>query len=167
MLSEAIRLRAVEMAVARALHVLAVVIWIGGVSMVTVVILPAIRRGEFGSDWLGAFQAVEHRFVWVARTALIVVGLSGLYLVAVGDLWDRFLTFDLWWMHAMVCLWLLFAIILFIGEPFIVRDRFARWASREPERAFARIHRAHWILLGLSLITIFGVVTGVQGWPAW
>lgn len=155
------------MAVARALHVLAVVIWIGGVSMVTIVILPAIRRGEFGSDWLRAFKAVEHRFIWFARAAVIVVGLSGLYMVAQGDLWTRFLTLDLWWMHAMVCLWLLFAIVLFIAEPFVLHNRFERWASREPERAFARLHRAHWVLLGLSLITIFGVVTGVQGWSLW
>lgn len=155
------------MAVARALHVLAVVIWIGGVSMVTIVILPAIRRGEFGSDWLRAFKAVEHRFIWFARAAVIVVGLSGLYMVAQGDLWARFLTLDLWWMHAMVCLWLLFAIVLFIAEPFVLHNRFERWASREPERAFARLHRAHWVLLGLSLITIFGVVTGVQGWSLW
>jgi uncharacterized membrane protein len=155
------------MAMARALHVLAVVVWIGGVSMVTTVILPAIRRGEFGADWLGAFRAVERRFIWLARAAVIVVGLSGLYMVARGDLWAQFLTLDLWWMHAMVCLWLLFAIVLFIGEPFVLHNRFERWAGNEPERAFARLQGAHWILLGLSLITIFGAVAGVHGWSFW
>jgi len=40
---------------ARALHVLAVVIWIGGVAMVTTVILPAVRRGDLGADGLKAF----------------------------------------------------------------------------------------------------------------
>ena len=38
-----------DIAVARALHVLAVVIWIGGVSMATTVMLPAIRRGDLGA----------------------------------------------------------------------------------------------------------------------
>jgi hypothetical protein len=33
-----------DLAVARALHVAAIVIWIGGVAMVTTVLLPAIRR---------------------------------------------------------------------------------------------------------------------------
>ena len=37
-------------AIARALPVLAVVILIGGVSMATSVVLPAIRRGEIGND---------------------------------------------------------------------------------------------------------------------
>jgi uncharacterized membrane protein YgdD (TMEM256/DUF423 family) len=33
------------------------------------------------------------------------------------DLWDRFQTATFWWMHAMVCLWLLFAfILLFSGS---------------------------------------------------
>src|SRR5262249_17393224 len=43
--------------VARALHVLGVVVWIGGVAMVTTVLLPAIRRGALGADRLTAFQA--------------------------------------------------------------------------------------------------------------
>jgi uncharacterized membrane protein len=60
--------------VARALHVLFVVIWIGGVFMVTAVILPAIRRGDLGPDRLRAFQAIEHRFVWFARLSVIFVG---------------------------------------------------------------------------------------------
>ena len=45
-----------DVVIARALHVLAVVIWIGGVSMVTTVALPAIRRGDLGGDWLQALE---------------------------------------------------------------------------------------------------------------
>jgi hypothetical protein len=88
---------------ARALHVLAVVIWIGGVSMATTVALPAIRRGDLGQNRLLAFQAIERRFVWQARTAVIVVGLTGFYMTWRLDLWERFRTGTFWWMHAMVC----------------------------------------------------------------
>jgi uncharacterized membrane protein len=153
--------------VARALHVLAVVIWIGGVAMVTAVVLPAIRSGDFGRDRMRAFHAVESRFVWIARGAVIVVGASGFYMVAEGDLWDRFRTAEFWWMHAMVGLWLLFAVILFIAEPLVLHKRFESRAAQEPERTFARLQRAHWVLLCLSLITIFGAVAGSQGWPVW
>ena len=79
-----------DVIVARALHVLAVVIWIGGVSMATTVALPAVRRGDLGEDRLKAFQAIEHRFVWQARSAIIVVGLSGFYMIWRLGLWDRF-----------------------------------------------------------------------------
>jgi len=149
---------------ARALHVLFVVIWIGGVAMATTVVLPALRRGDLGSDRLRAFQAFEHRFIWQARTAAIVVVLSGLYMIWRLDLWDRFRSASFWWMHAMVCLWLLFAFILFIAEPFILHRNLPRWAATMPDVVFARLHRVHWLLLTLSVITILGAVAGSQGW---
>ncbi|HWG68868.1 MAG TPA: hypothetical protein VN692_05550 [Steroidobacteraceae bacterium] len=152
------------LALARALHVLAVVIWIGGVTMATTVALPAIRRGDLGSDRLKAFQAIEHRFAWQARTAVLIVGLTGLYMVWQLDLWSRFRTASFWWMHAMVCLWLLFAFVLFIAEPFILRRRFSRWAEAHPDGAFAWLHRGHWVLLLLSYATILGAVAGSHGW---
>lgn len=149
---------------ARALHVLAVVIWIGGVSMATTVALPSVRRGDLGPDRLRAFRAIEHRFAWQARTAIIVVGLTGFYMTWRLDLWDRFRTAAFWWMHAMVCLWLLFAFVLFIAEPFILHRRFHRLAAARPEIAFAWLHRAHWMLLALSVATILAAVAGSQGW---
>ena len=149
---------------ARALHVLAVVIWIGGVSMVTTVVLPAIRRGELGGDWLRAWNAIEHRFAMLARIAVIFVGLTGFYMAARLDLWDRFMSAQFWWMHAMLGVWLVFAAILFVAEPFIVARRFNIWASEAPQDAFKWLHRGHWVLLALSMITVFGAVAGAQGW---
>jgi hypothetical protein len=67
-------------------------------------------------------------------------------------------------MHAMVCLWLLFAFVLFVGEPLIVARYFNGWARRRPDAAFAWLHRIHGALLVLSLITVFGAVAGSQGW---
>ena len=64
----------------------------------------------------------------------------------------------------MVCLWLLFTAILFIAEPFILHRHFRRWATARPEVTFAWLHRAHWLLLALSVVTILGAVTGSQGW---
>jgi uncharacterized membrane protein len=149
---------------ARALHVLAVVIWIGGVSMATTVALPAVRRGDLGPDRLQAFQAIERRFVWQARTAVIIVGLTGFYMTWRLDLWDRFRTAEFWWMHAMVCLWLLFAFALFVAEPLILHRHLRRWTAARPEVAFAWLHRAHRALLAVSVVTILGAVAGSQGW---
>ncbi|MGH7048526.1 MAG: hypothetical protein ACREE2_19290 [Stellaceae bacterium] len=153
-----------DVIVARALHVLAVVIWIGGVSMATTAVLPAVRRGELGPDRLQRFQAIERRFVWQARVAILLVGLTGLYMVWRLDLWDRFSFATFWWMHAMVAVWLLFAFILFVAEPFLMDRRFARWANARPDAAFGWLQRAHWLLLSLSLVTIFGAVAGSEGW---
>jgi len=153
-----------DVIIARALHVLGVVVWIGGVSMVTTVVLPAIRRGDLGEDRLRAFQTFEHRFVWQARAAVLLVGLTGFYMSWRLELWDRFRESGFWWMHAMVCLWLLFAFVLFVGEPLIVARYFSGWARTRPDTAFAWLHRVHGALLVLSLITVFGAVAGSQGW---
>jgi uncharacterized membrane protein len=151
-----------DVVIARALHVLFVVIWIGGVSMATTVALPAVRRGDLGENRLLAFQAIEDRFAWQARMAIVVVGLTGVYIIWRLDLWGRFRTASFWWMHAMIFLWLLFAFVLFIAEPFILHRHFRHWATARPEAAFARLHRAHWLLLALSVVTILGAVAGSQ-----
>ena len=149
---------------ARALHILAVVIWIGGVSMATTVVLTAVRRGDLGQNRLQVFQAIERRFVWQARTAVIVVGLTGFYMTWRLDLWERFRTGTFWWMHAMVSVWLLFAFVLFVAEPFILHRHFPRWATARPDVAFTWLHRAHYVLLTLSVLTIVGAVAGSHGW---
>jgi len=153
-----------DIALARVLHVLAVVLWIGGVSMATTVALPAVRRGAFGPDRLRVFEAFEGRFVWQARGAVILAGLTGFYMVERLDLWDRFADIRFWWMHAMVCVWTLFAFLLFIGEPFILHRIFPKWVARNPEQAFSFLHRVHVVLLVLSYVTIFGAVAGSHGW---
>lgn len=153
-----------DVIIARALHVLAIVVWIGGVSMATTMVLPGVRRGDLGPNRLRVFRAVEHRFVWQARAALLVVGLSGLYMCWRLDLWARFGQARFWWMHAMIGVWTLFALLLVVGEPLVLHRKFPDWAASHPQRAFAWLHRAHWLLLALSLATILGAVAGSQGW---
>ena len=148
---------------ARALHVIAVVVWIGGVALITAVALPAIRRGDLGPDRLRAFQAIERRFSRIAKIAVLVAGASGLYMAWAADLWARFRDPALWWMHAMVGLWLVFALILFVAEPLIAHRRFDAWAAARPEAAFAWLQRGHWLLLAAALVTIFGAVAGSHG----
>jgi uncharacterized membrane protein len=149
---------------ARVLHVLAVVVWIGGVSIVTTALLPAVRRSEFGADWLAAFQAIERRFAWQARVAIVIVGLTGLYMIVQADMWDRFRSAEYWWMHAMVCIWAIFAIGLFLVEPLFLDRRLRRCANERQETVFAQLAAVHRVLLTLSLITIFGAVAGSHGW---
>jgi uncharacterized membrane protein len=148
---------------ARALHVLGVVVWIGGVAMVTMVLLPAVRRGDLGPNRLQVFQAIERRFASHARLATIVVGLTGFYMTQRLELWGRFRSGGFWWMHAMVCLWLLFTVVLFVAEPLVLHRWFHARATEAPDTGFALLHRAHWLLLVLSVITILGAVAGSQG----
>ena len=153
-----------DLTLARVLHILGIVVWIGGVSMATTVALPAVRRGALGTDRLAAFQAFEKRFVWQARAAVLLVGLSGLYMIDRLNLWGRFAEGRFWWMHAMIVTWSLFFLVLFIGEPLVLHRFFPPWARRDPERAFAALHRVHVLLLMLAMVTIVGAMAGSHGW---
>jgi uncharacterized membrane protein len=110
-----------DLAIARAIHVLAVVVWIGGLAMVTTVILPMVRRAQTPAQGQGLLDTVEQRFIWQARIATLLVAASGFYMVERLDLWDRFRSIEFWWMHAMVLIWLIFTFVLFIGEPLAAR----------------------------------------------
>jgi len=149
---------------ARVLHVLGVIVWIGGVWMATTVALPAVRRGALGADRIAAFEAIERRFVWHARTAVLVVGLSGFYMIERLHLWSRFADGRLWWMHAMVFVWSLFFLLLFVIEPLVLHRYFPAWARRDPARAFAVLHQVHIVLLILAMVTVFGAMAGSHGW---
>ena len=152
-----------DFAIARAIHVLAVVVWIGGVAMVTTVVLPVVRRVGGPAERLSLFEAVERRFIWQARIATLLVAASGFYMAARLDLWSRFRSLDFWWMHAMVGLWLVFTLILFIGEPLILHRRMQRRALSAPDSTLAALHWLHWVLLGLSVVTVLAAVAGNSG----
>lgn len=156
-----------DIAIARALHVLAIVHWIGGVAMVTWVILPAVARLPDPARRLDLFETIEGRFGGQARWSVSVAGLTGLYLTHRLDAWDRFLDPAYWWMHAMLALWAVFTVILFVAEPLLLHDWFHREAHRAPERVMRRAQHAHQVLLTLALVTIGGAVLGAHGGLPW
>jgi uncharacterized membrane protein len=152
-----------DLAVARAIHVLAVVLWIGGVAMVTTVLLPAVQRLKVPGERFEFFEAVERRFAWQARGTTVLVGISGFYMIDRLDLWDRFHAVAYWWMHAMVCVWLLFTAMLFVAEPLFLHRWLQVRAKTAPQSTFTLIERLHWALLILSAITVLGAVAGSHG----
>jgi uncharacterized membrane protein len=153
-----------DVALARAIHVIAVVFWIGGVAMVTTVLLPEVRRFKSPKERLAFFESVEQRFSRQARLSTLITGLSGFYIMYRFNLWGRFESASFWWLHGMVCVWLLFTLMLFVLEPLFLHRWFHARADVAPGAAFRLIQGLHWLLLGLSIITIFGAVAGSHGY---
>ena len=148
----------------RVLHVLGVVLWIGGVAMVTTVLLPAARRFKAPAERVAFFESVERGFAAQSRLTTLITGASGFYLVHRFDLWGRFALVEYWWMHAMVAVWALFTLVLFALEPLFLHRWFIRRAQREPESTFLMVVRFHRVLLVLSLVTVAGAVAGSHGY---
>jgi uncharacterized membrane protein len=149
---------------ARVIHVIAVVLWIGGVAMVTTVIIPAVKKLKSKEDQIKTFEEIEGRFAIQAKITTLLTGITGFYMLYVLDGWDRYFDYRFWWVHAMTLVWILFSLILYVLEPLVLHKLFKQYADKNPEKTFAFMHRAHWILLILSLLTTAGAVAGSHGW---
>jgi uncharacterized membrane protein len=147
---------------ARALHVLAVVLWIGGVAMVTTVLLPAVRNAA-AEDRMALFSRLEARFARQSRATTLLAGATGFYLVHTLDLWHRFAELRYWWMGAMVLVWAVFTLMLFVLEPLILHRWLEQRAMRDPDGTLRLVTSLHWVLLALSVITVIGAVAGAHG----
>lgn len=66
-------------------------------------------------------------------------------------------------MHGMVVVWTLFALMLYVLEPFVLPRVFARLAERDPVALMTRVQRLHRVLLGVSLLVVLGAVAGSHG----
>jgi uncharacterized membrane protein len=152
-----------DVAIARALHVFAIVFWIGGVAFVTTVLFPAVRRFEEPKDRLAFFHSIERLFAWQARLTTLVTGATGLYMVMRLEVWSRFSLASYWWMHAMVFVWLIFTVMLFVAEPLVLHRWLDARAKIDPEATFRLVERLHVFLLALSAVTILGAVAGSHG----
>jgi uncharacterized membrane protein len=152
-----------DFALARAVHVLALVHWIGGVAAVTTVVLPRARALPDAKDAVAAFEAFERRFAQQVRISILLVGLSGGYMLMKLDAWDRFQYVSFWWMYLMVAVWVLFALMVYVLEPLVIHRLFHDFALRQKHRAFALITGVHVIALFVAALTILAGVLGAHG----
>jgi uncharacterized membrane protein len=152
-----------DIAIALALHVLAVVLWIGGVAMVTTVLMPAVERFKAPAERVAFFEQVERRFARQSRATTLIAGGSGFYLLHRTGLEALLWTLQGWWLGAMILVWLIFSLMLFVLEPLVLHRWLQERAARDPERAFFLIRRLHWVLLALSVVTVVGAAAGSHG----
>lgn len=151
-----------DITLARALHVFAVIHWIGGLAFVTLIVLPLARVRSTAGEGLELFATVEQRFAAQVRISIPLVGATGLWMTYRLDIWDRFLDPAYWWMTAMLGLWLFFMLMVFVLEP-LLHDRIETNARRDPASALRHISHLHIFLLLLAAITVLGAVTGAHG----
>ena len=149
---------------ARVVHVLAVVLWIGGVAMVTTVIIPAVKKMKSKEDQIKTFEQIESKFAIQAKVTTLLTGITGFYMLYELNAWDRYFDYRFWWIHAMTLVWIIFTLVLYVLEPLILHKLFEKYAHINPEKTFKIIHKAHWVLLILSLVTTAGAVAGSHGW---
>jgi uncharacterized membrane protein len=148
--------------VARAVHVAAVVHWIGGVLFVTLVVLPGVRELDPARQ-ASVFARIEGRFALQARVSTLVAGASGFYMLHELSLWSSLADARFWWLGAMIGLWLLFTVVLFVAEPLVLHAWFDERAARDPAGTIRIALVAHRVLSAASVLTVLGAVAGAHG----
>jgi hypothetical protein len=133
--------------VALIIHVISIIVWIGGVAFVTMVTFPMIQRGSSSLEQVMMFQGTEHRFGKIAKTMVILAGLSGLYLIKV-----KGMSFGVWF---MIILWAVYASLLFGLEKMIFKKLFGKPSEQiDTKKIFALLQGFHWIVLTLSFLAV-------------
>lgn len=147
-----------DLRIAIAIHVISVVWWIGGLAMVTTVFLPGLRRGLHPEPGV-ALEYIERHFAPQARVAVFLVGITGFYMVTRLHAWHWFQLSHFWWLDAMLGYWMLFALMLFVLEPFGLHRWMKRAAAADGTR-LRRMQRVHALMLSLGLLIIVGAMMG-------
>jgi len=62
--------------IAKITHILAVVLWIGGVGFVTMVLIPALRKTQSAEKRLHLFETLEGKFSFQAKFTTLLAGLA-------------------------------------------------------------------------------------------
>jgi putative copper export protein len=150
------------LAIARAVHVVAIVHWIGGLLFVTFVVLPSLLETE-AQRRLMLFDALERRFAAQARVSTLFAGLSGFYMLDSYQLWGRVADPRFWWLDAMIGLWAIFTAMLFVAEPLFLHAWFNARARRDPDGAFRMVLRGHRVLSLVAVVTVLCAVGGAHG----
>ncbi len=146
-----------------AIHVTTVVLWIGGVSFVTIIIFPMLLGMEDSFEKVLLFQRMENRFAWQARIYAWTAGITGGLLLYLTGEYRELFTMNALGPTVMLIVWLLYTIVLTF-EKKIFGVLFSQPGKLDSAKIFARLNAFHWIILGLSLLAVFiGVWTGHGG----
>lgn len=142
------------------LHILAAVAWIGGMIFLSLVLVPVLKRDGMFAQHIALFRAIAYRFRAVVWSSVIVLLVTGLFLVgqrniALGNVasWPRILVLKLSLVLLLLCVTLLHD---WVVGPRVVRVMTVPAEARTPfDQALAR--SSSW-LPRLSLLLALGLL---------
>ena len=145
------------------IHLLTVIIWIGGLGFITIIVLPMLIKWDDPLQKALTFQSIEHRFAPIARVYNVITGVTGFVMVYLTGWHKLYLTTKGIPLLIMTLIWFLWFVMLFGLEPLVVKKMLDRMANSgvkmEIETIFARMNRMHWVLMMLSLAaSIAGII---------
>lgn len=145
-----------------AIHVLSIVLWIGGVAFVTMIVFPMIMRMENSLEKVLFFQGVEHRFAKIAKTSVAIAGITGIWLLYITGEWRILFTWTGIGPTLMLIVWTLYVLIL-LFEARLFKAIFRGEAQHDTSKIFFRLTVFHWFILVISLLAVAVGVWAAHG----
>ncbi len=135
------------------IHVICVIIWIGGVAFVTTVIFPMMYKTEGSLEKALLFQRVEHRFAGMVRWLIALVGVTGFWILSTKYGFTILLQRRGLGIVIMIAVWALYTTVL-LSERRIFGRIFADPEKIDMDRALRMINVMHWVLLTISFSAV-------------
>jgi uncharacterized membrane protein len=139
------------------IHVICVIIWIGGVAFVTTVIFPMMYRTEGSLEKALLFQGVEHRFSGMVKWLIALVGATGFWMLSVKYGFAVLGQARGLGIVIMIFAWGIYTTVL-ISERKIFGRIFADPEKIDMNKALRMINVMHWVLLVISFSAVAGGV---------
>lgn len=137
------------------IHLLTVILWIGGLAFVTGIVLPMAIKTPDPLQKVLTFQRVEHRFAPIAKWYNIITGISGFVMVYLMGWHKLYFTKAGIPLTFMTGIWLFWFIMLVGLEPIVIRKMLEKMA-REGDKMdidgiFRKVKKLHWFMVAISL----------------
>ena len=101
-----------EISLAYWLHMLATVVWIGGLATLTILVIPAARRSLEPKAFAGLLERVHKRLDPIGWLCLMLLGATGLFQMSVNPNYKGFLTISNRWAVAILTKHIVFLVMI-------------------------------------------------------
>lgn len=137
------------------IHLLTVILWIGGLVFVTGIVLPMVIKTPDALQKVLTFQRVEHRFAPLAKWYNIITGISGFVMVWQMGWHKLYFTREGLALTFMTGVWVFWFVMLVGLEPIVIRKMLEKMA-RESDKMdidgiFNKVKKLHWFMVAISL----------------
>jgi len=139
-------------------HLLAVILWIGGLAFVTAIVLPMAIKTPDALQKVLTFQRVEHRFAPLAKWFNIITGISGFVMVWLMGWHELYFTKAGLALTFMTAVWVFWFVMLVGLEPIVIRKMLEKMV-REGDKMdidgiFRKVKTLHWLMVAISLAAV-------------
>lgn len=139
-------------------HILATVIWIGGLLMTMLLVYPAVRRVLQEQPALyRLLSRLRTRFYSISNLCLVTLIVTGLFQMTADPYYDGFLTFDNTWSqvmlakHGLIVLMVITGVVLQYGvAPSLERVSLLREKNKGDEAQWQALARRESLLTGIN-----------------